>query len=429
MSKTNFEFLDALGQIARDKGISVETLLDALANALVAAYKRMPGCGRGGRRHRRPRVGRDPRLRPGARRGRQRHPGVGRHARRLRPHRRPDRQAGHPPAHPRGRARPQVRGVRRPRGRHRHRHRPADRQPLHAARPGQGRGAAAPGRAGPLRALRARRPAQGLHRRGAQDHQGPPDRGEPHPPGARSSASSSWRSPRSPSGVVEIKAARPRARAPHQDRGVVQRPQRRPGRRLRRRPGVAGAHGHQRAAGRDASTSSPSRDDPVEFDPGRARSRPGSARSASTTTPASPPSSCSDYQLSLAIGKEGQNARLAARLTGWRIDIKSETQLAEEEAGYGEEWAEGEWVENEAGEMVWQPAEGGEAISAEEWYARVASSEARGERREPRWRPPRLRRGGDAEPAEVRRAGDRRAPRCTLDARRGARRRATEGTP
>jgi transcription termination/antitermination protein NusA len=37
-----------------------------------------------------------------------------------------------------------------------------------------------------------------------------------------------------------------------------------------------------------------------------------------------------DYQLSLAIGKEGQNARLAARLTGWRIDIKSETQMAEE---------------------------------------------------------------------------------------------------
>jgi N utilization substance protein A len=76
----------------------------------------------------------------------------------------------------------------------------------------------------------------------------------------------------------------------------------------------------------------------------------------------------SDYQLSLAIGKEGQNARLAARLTGWRIDIKSETQLQEEEAGYGgQEWAEGEWVENEAGEMVWKPAEGGDAISAAEW--------------------------------------------------------------
>jgi N utilization substance protein A len=75
----------------------------------------------------------------------------------------------------------------------------------------------------------------------------------------------------------------------------------------------------------------------------------------------------SDYQLSLAIGKEGQNARLAARLTGWRVDIKSETQLAEEEAGYGEEWAEGEWVQNATGEMVWQPAEGGEAVSAAEW--------------------------------------------------------------
>ncbi|MCL4516994.1 MAG: hypothetical protein M1379_15625, partial [Firmicutes bacterium] len=36
-----------------------------------------------------------------------------------------------------------------------------------------------------------------------------------------------------------------------------------------------------------------------------------------------------DHQLSLAIGKEGQNARLAARLTGWKIDIKSETQMAE----------------------------------------------------------------------------------------------------
>jgi transcription termination/antitermination protein NusA len=38
-----------------------------------------------------------------------------------------------------------------------------------------------------------------------------------------------------------------------------------------------------------------------------------------------------DDQLSLAIGREGQNARLAARLTGWRIDIKSETEFATEE--------------------------------------------------------------------------------------------------
>ena len=53
-----------------------------------------------------------------------------------------------------------------------------------------------------------------------------------------------------------------------------------------------------------------------------------------------------DFQLSLAIGKEGQNARLAARLTGWKIDIKSESQMADleeneesEDAGsyFGEE--------------------------------------------------------------------------------------------
>ena len=35
-----------------------------------------------------------------------------------------------------------------------------------------------------------------------------------------------------------------------------------------------------------------------------------------------------DYQLSLAIGREGQNARLAARLTGWRIDIRTDTEPA-----------------------------------------------------------------------------------------------------
>ena len=80
-----------------------------------------------------------------------------------------------------------------------------------------------------------------------------------------------------------------------------------------------------------------------------------------------------DYQLSLAIGKEGQNARLASRLTGWGINIKSETQLAEEEA-YGDvEWAEGEWVvDPETGEQVWQPADGGEALSAEAWSEAAA---------------------------------------------------------
>src|ERR1700684_1396389 len=50
-----------------------------------------------------------------------------------------------------------------------------------------------------------------------------------------------------------------------------------------------------------------------------------------------------DDQLSLAIGREGQNARLAARLTGWRVDIRSESEFAAEEAehGYEEEEVQG----------------------------------------------------------------------------------------
>lgn len=47
-----------------------------------------------------------------------------------------------------------------------------------------------------------------------------------------------------------------------------------------------------------------------------------------------------DYQLSLAIGKSGQNARLAAKLTGWKIDIKSETQAQEEGFDQPEEGVE-----------------------------------------------------------------------------------------
>lgn len=55
-----------------------------------------------------------------------------------------------------------------------------------------------------------------------------------------------------------------------------------------------------------------------------------------------------DYQLSLAIGKEGQNARLAARLTGYKIDIKSESQAEEEEELRGYEDYESEEMADEA---------------------------------------------------------------------------------
>ena len=65
-----------------------------------------------------------------------------------------------------------------------------------------------------------------------------------------------------------------------------------------------------------------------------------------------------DYQLSLAIGKEGQNARLAARLTGFKIDIKSETQaresgdLLEYEEDYYEDENEDEDSRDESSEEV-----------------------------------------------------------------------------
>ncbi|WP_022755069.1 transcription termination factor NusA [Butyrivibrio fibrisolvens] len=66
-----------------------------------------------------------------------------------------------------------------------------------------------------------------------------------------------------------------------------------------------------------------------------------------------------DYQLSLAIGKEGQNARLAARLTGYKIDIKSETQ-AKDAPGFRyedylddeEEYEDEEFSEDEIDEAV-----------------------------------------------------------------------------
>ena len=54
-----------------------------------------------------------------------------------------------------------------------------------------------------------------------------------------------------------------------------------------------------------------------------------------------------DYQLSLAIGKEGQNARLAARLTGYKIDIKSETQAKDAPGFRYEDYLDDEYDEEE----------------------------------------------------------------------------------
>jgi len=88
-----------------------------------------------------------------------------------------------------------------------------------------------------------------------------------------------------------------------------------------------------------------------------------------------------DFQLSLAIGKEGQNARLATRLTGFRIDIRSETEVAEQEAYErtygGDSWAECQWVADpETGEQMWQPADGGPALTLEQWEQAQAAEDA-----------------------------------------------------
>jgi N utilization substance protein A len=81
-----------------------------------------------------------------------------------------------------------------------------------------------------------------------------------------------------------------------------------------------------------------------------------------------------DHQLSLAIGKEGQNARLAARLTGVRIDIRGETQAPEGEYADAD-YEEGEWVANaETGEMEWHAADGS-VMTQDQWNAQ-ASGEA-----------------------------------------------------
>ncbi len=78
-----------------------------------------------------------------------------------------------------------------------------------------------------------------------------------------------------------------------------------------------------------------------------------------------------DFQLPLAIGKEGQNARLAARLVGVRIDIKSETQYYNEVNGIIE-YAEGEWVTNaETGVQEFHAGDGS-IMSLEEWEKATA---------------------------------------------------------
>lgn len=74
-----------------------------------------------------------------------------------------------------------------------------------------------------------------------------------------------------------------------------------------------------------------------------------------------------DYQLSLAIGREGQNVRLAARLTGWRLDIASETEADEARERYLAERSERQ--SEPAAEMPAPQGETGEPMAEEETAA------------------------------------------------------------
>ena len=106
------------------------------------------------------------------------------------------------------------------------------------------------GRAGAERALRPRQPAEGLHRRGPQDGQGPADRRVAHAPRSREAAVRA-RGAGDRRRCRRAQGDRARARSPHEARGRVERQQRRPGRRVRRRARLARAHGRQRAARRE----------------------------------------------------------------------------------------------------------------------------------------------------------------------------------
>ena len=70
-----------------------------------------------------------------------------------------------------------------------------------------------------------------------------------------------------------------------------------------------------------------------------------------------------DFQLSLAIGKEGQNVRLAAKLCGWKIDIKSHTQFEEAGGTYESLMAASAPSEDEIPDV---DEDGGEIVYADE---------------------------------------------------------------
>ena len=344
-AQPNQELIAALHELERDRGLSFAVLIEALEAALVSAYKRnfaqRSRSARQSSRDRRPRGRLVPRVRAARRRRRSRRPahrdqrGRGRRAiqvgdelrhrgdaQRIRTHRGADREAGDRAAHPRGGARHGLRRVQRQDRRHDQRHGAALRAAQHAhrsaARPR--RSCRCPSRCR-TRSFRIGVARARVRHGSAQDQQRPADRRLAHAPQlvracsskkspkSRKASSRSRRRARSGlplesggqvRGRTSTRSARASARAlAHQQH------QRRTARREDRRHPVGGRHRRVRRQRAAAGQSDPGPLDEREH-------------LAEVVVP--------DHQLSLAIGKEGQNVRLAARLTGWRIDIHNEEQ-------------------------------------------------------------------------------------------------------
>ena len=251
--------------------------------------------------------------------------------RRLRPDRRPDGQADRPAADPRGRARPGLRPVREPRRRADDRHgQPGRAAGDHPRRRQERRGD--PRHDGAVR--RSSTTGSARTSRRSCSRSGAPRRAPRSSSAGRTRASSSrlfeLEVPEIHSGTVEIKAIAREAGS----RSKIAVSSRQDG------LDPVGATVGQRGARVQAVVAElsgekidviPWSDDPAVFvanalSPAQVISVDidEEHRIASVTVP--------ERMLSLAIGREGQNARLAARLTGWRIDIRSDVSVAEAKA-------------------------------------------------------------------------------------------------
>ena len=212
--------------------------------------------------------------------------------------------------------------------------------------------------------------AEGLHRRGSQDRQGSADRRRHAPTPVSIKRLFELEVPEIADGIVEIKACARDARPPHQDRRVVERPQRRSGRCLRRSPWLRVFAWSSTSCVARRSTSSRSARTSADF-VAKALS-PAKVNQVEASPPTAPQADVivPDHQLSLAIGREGQNARLSARLDGRprRHPVRNSGRRGRRRRPLRRHrLRRGRVGENaESGEMEWHAADGS-VLSQSEW--------------------------------------------------------------